>query len=103
MRYALSEHEWTTIKPMLPNKPRGVRRVDDRRILNGIFWILKSGAPWRDLPDAYNLLQPVRSLAASWCMGSDYGRAGRHSQCGGADYRHVNRSRAPARSLHREQ
>jgi hypothetical protein len=37
MRYALSEHEWTTIKPMLPNKPRGVPRVDDRRILNGIL------------------------------------------------------------------
>ena len=53
MRYALSEHEWTTIKPMLPNKPRGVPRVDDRRILNGIFWILKSGAPWRDPPDGY--------------------------------------------------
>jgi transposase len=31
-----SEHEWTAIKPMLPNKPRGVRRVDDRRVLDGI-------------------------------------------------------------------
>ena len=38
MRYELSDYEWTTIKPMLPNKPRGVRRVDDRRVLNGIFW-----------------------------------------------------------------
>ena len=38
---------------MLPNKPRGVRRVDDRRVLNGIFWVLRSGAPWRDLPAAY--------------------------------------------------
>jgi transposase len=26
MRYELSDHEWTAIKPMLPNKPRGVRR-----------------------------------------------------------------------------
>ena len=53
MRYELSEHEWTKIKPMLPNKPRGVPRVDDRRILNGIFWVLRTGAPWRDLPDDY--------------------------------------------------
>jgi transposase len=37
----------------LPNKPRGVRRVNDRRVLNGIFWVLRSGAPWRDLPEAY--------------------------------------------------
>jgi hypothetical protein len=37
MRYKLSDYEWTAIKPMLPNKPRGVRRVNDRRVLNGIF------------------------------------------------------------------
>ena len=53
MRYELSNYEWGVINPMLPNKPRGVARVDDRRILNGIFWILRSGAPWRDLPDNY--------------------------------------------------
>jgi transposase len=43
----------TAIKPMLPNKPRGVRRANDRRVLNGIFWVLRSGAPWRDLPKNY--------------------------------------------------
>jgi transposase len=49
MRYELSEFEWAAIKPMLPNKPRGVPRVNDRRVLNCIFWVLRSGAPWRDL------------------------------------------------------
>ena len=53
MRYELSDYEWTAIKPMLPNKPRGVRRVNDRRVLNGIFWVLRSGAPWRDVPEVY--------------------------------------------------
>jgi transposase len=48
MRYELSDYEWTAIKPMLPNKSRGVRRVNDRRVLNGIIWVLRSGAPWRD-------------------------------------------------------
>ena len=47
MRYELSDNEWTPIKPMLSNKPRGVRRVNDRRVLNGIVWVLRSGAPWR--------------------------------------------------------
>ena len=42
MRYELSDYEWTAIKPMLPNKPRGVRRVNDRRVLNGIFWVLRT-------------------------------------------------------------
>ena len=53
MRYELTDHEWAAIKPMLPNKPRGVPRVNDRRVLNGIFWVLASGAPWRDLPKAF--------------------------------------------------
>ena len=53
MRYALSETEWTIIRPILPSRSRGVPRVDDRRVLDGIFWILRSGAPWRDLPERY--------------------------------------------------
>jgi transposase len=50
MRYELSDCEWIVIMPMLPNKPRGGPRENDRRVLNGIFWVLRSGAPWRDLP-----------------------------------------------------
>ena len=53
MRYELNDHEWAAIKPFLPNKPRGVPRVNDRRVLNGIFWVLRSGAPWRDVPDNF--------------------------------------------------
>ena len=52
-RYDLTDFEWSVIEPLLPNKPRGVPRVDDRRVLNGIFWVLRSGAPWRDLPERY--------------------------------------------------
>jgi transposase len=48
--YELTDFEWGIIAPLLPNKPRGVRRVDDRRVLNGIFWVLRTGAPWRVLP-----------------------------------------------------
>jgi transposase len=53
MRYELTDYEWAAIRPMLPNKARGVLRVDDRRVLNGICWVLRSGAPWRDLPECY--------------------------------------------------
>ncbi len=52
-RYDLTDFEWRVIQPLLPNKPRGVPRVDDRRVLNGIFWVVRSGAPWRDLPERY--------------------------------------------------
>ena len=53
MRNELTDYEWTAIQPFLPDKPRGVPRVTDRRVLNGIFWVLRSGAPWRDLPDNF--------------------------------------------------
>jgi transposase len=53
MRYELTDCEWTAIRPMLPTKTRGVSGVDDRRVLNGIFWVLRSGAPWRVLPNCY--------------------------------------------------
>ena len=43
--YALTDFEWSVVKPLLPNKPRGVPRVDDRRELNGIFWVLRTRAP----------------------------------------------------------
>ena len=52
-RYDLTDFEWSIIQPLLPNKPRGVPRVDDRRVLNGIFWVLRTGAPRRDLPQYY--------------------------------------------------
>ena len=52
-RYELTDFEWKAIEPFLPNKPRGLPRVDDRRVLNGIFWVLRSGARWADLPERY--------------------------------------------------
>ena len=45
MRYELTDHEWFAIKPLLPNKPRGVPRVDDRRVLNGILTLFIYPAP----------------------------------------------------------
>jgi transposase len=53
VRYELTDHELTAIKPMLPNKPRAMPRVNDGRVLNGIFWVLRSGAPLRDLPKQF--------------------------------------------------
>ena len=52
-RFDLTDFEWSVIAPLLPNKVRGVKRVDDRRVLNGIFWRLRTGAPWADIPERY--------------------------------------------------
>jgi transposase len=42
MRYELPDYEGPAVRPLLPNKPHGVPRVDDRSVLNGIFWVLHS-------------------------------------------------------------
>jgi len=52
-RFDLTDEEWAAIQPLLPKKGRGPARKDDRRILDGIFYILRTGAPWRDLPARY--------------------------------------------------
>ena len=52
-RYELSDFEWSIIEPLLPNKPRGVPRADDRKVLNGIYWRLRTGSPWADIPERY--------------------------------------------------
>ncbi len=82
MRYELTDPEWAAIKPFLPNKPRGVPRVNDRRVLNGIFWVLRSGAPWRDLPDNFGPYTTCYNrfvLATGGRLGWDNERAGRHA------------------------
>ena len=66
MRYELTDDEWTAIKPMLPDKPRGVPRVDDRRVLNAIVWVLRSGAPWRDLPEAFGPYTTCYNRCVRW-------------------------------------
>lgn len=52
-RYELTDKEWSIIAPLLPNKPRGVPRVNDRKVLNGILWRFRTGAPWADIPQRY--------------------------------------------------
>ncbi len=68
MRYELTDFEWAAIRPFLPNKPRGVPRVNDRRVLNGIFWILRSGAPWRDLPESFGPYTTCYNRFVRWRM-----------------------------------
>ena len=66
MRFDLSDEEWAIIEPLLPVKTRGPARVDDRQVLNGIFYILRTGAPWRDLPERYGPRTTVYNRYTRW-------------------------------------
>ena len=41
-RFDLTDFEWSVFQPLLPNKPRGVPRVDDRRVISGIIHVLRT-------------------------------------------------------------
>lgn len=53
----LTDEQWNRIEPLLPKpvaSPKGGRkRIDDRRCFEGILWVLRSGARWKDLPERY--------------------------------------------------
>ena len=50
MRFDLSDEEWLILEPLMPTARRS-RRVDDRRIMNAIFFVLRTAIPRRDLPE----------------------------------------------------
>ena len=52
-RSDMSDLESEFIKRVLPNKSRGVKRVDDRRVISGVVYVLRTGIPWADLPGEY--------------------------------------------------
>lgn len=68
MRLALIDKEWVVIEPFSPKGGRGLRRVDDRRILNGTFRIPHSVAPRRDLPDRYGARTTVYNRYLRWAL-----------------------------------
>ena len=66
-RYELTDEQWQRILHLFPtNGGRGGQWKDHRNVLNGIFWILSSGAAWRDLPERYGFFQTVHGRLLRW-------------------------------------
>jgi transposase len=67
-RKELTDQQWEKIAPLLPpQKPaRGRPAKDHRTVLNGILWVLRTGAPWRDLPERYGPWQTAYSRFYRW-------------------------------------
>jgi transposase len=62
----LSDGQWARLAPLLPNKPRGVPRVDDRRVISGIIHVLKSGGRWADAPSSYGPRKTLYNRFVRW-------------------------------------
>ena len=67
----LTDEQWQLVKTHIPEPPkradgRGRPRVNDREILNGILWIMRTGAPWKDMPGRYPSYQTCHRRFQEW-------------------------------------
>jgi putative transposase len=67
-RYELSEAQWERIAPLLPGKASDPGRTgsDNRLFVNGVLWVLRSGAHWHDLPERYGKWKTAHKRFTRW-------------------------------------
>lgn len=67
----LTDEQWQLLEPLIPKPPRrsdgrGRPWRDTREVLNGVLWVLRTGAPWKDLPDRYPPYQTCHRRFQQW-------------------------------------
>jgi transposase len=67
-RHGLSDGEWEFVRPLLPESLRERKRLDDRRVLNGIVWKFRTEVAWRDVPERYGPGATLRTRFRRWAM-----------------------------------
>ncbi len=67
-RYEVSDQQWRRIEGLLPGKAGDPGRTgrDNRLFVNGVLWVLRSGAPWHDLPERYGKWKTVHKRFSRW-------------------------------------
>lgn len=66
-RTDLTPQQWVALQPLLPRNPkRGQAYTSHRKVLNGILWRIKTGAPWRDVPRRYGPWQTCYDRFVRW-------------------------------------
>ena len=67
-RYEVSTSQWGRIEGFLPGRPGhvGVTAKDNRNFVNGVLWVLRSGAQWKDLPASYGNWKSVHKRFTRW-------------------------------------
>ncbi len=80
-RGELTDEAWERIAPLLPeNGRRGKQWRDHRTVINGILWKIRTGAPWRDLPERYGPWQTCHDRFVRWRRDGTWDRLLAHAQ-----------------------
>ncbi|WP_354598842.1 IS5 family transposase [Streptomyces sp. JL1001] len=80
IRHELSDIEWEFVRPLLPESSRGRKRLDDRRVLNGIVWKFRTGTAWRDVPERYGPWATLHTRFRRWAADGTFDRMLRAAQ-----------------------
>src|SRR3954470_1562539 len=80
-RYELNDAQWQKIAALLPGKAGDPGRTaeDNRLFVNGVLWVLRSGAHWHDLPERYSKWKSVHTRFARWAKSGGLGMRLRRS------------------------
>jgi len=75
-RYELTDEQWQSIEHLLPGKEGdpGAHGEDNRRFVNGVIWIARTSAPWRDLPERYGEWNSVYQRFNRWSKSGVWNR-----------------------------
>ncbi len=79
-RHELSDAEWKFVRPLLPESLRGRKRLDDRRVLNGIVWKFRTGTARRDVPERYGSWATLYTRFRRWAADGTFDRMLRAAQ-----------------------
>ncbi|MGW2564460.1 IS5 family transposase [Streptomyces sp. NPDC001514] len=74
-RFELTDQEWDLLAPLIPRAVIGRPRVDDQQVINGMVYKIRTGMPWRDLPDRYGPWQTVYTRFRRYALGGVFTQA----------------------------
>ena len=75
-RHDVSNEMWEILSPLLPGQAGGWGGIatDNRQFINGVMWILRTGAPWRDLPPSYGKWNSIAKRFRRWCKNGTWAK-----------------------------
>ncbi len=65
-RHELTDKQWKKIEKLLPAQPGRRAKLGDRNFINSILWVMKTGAPWRDMPERFGHWKTIYNRFANW-------------------------------------
>jgi transposase len=72
-RHELIDDEWQILRPLLKNRMGRPPKVGNRKFLNAVLWKVRTGVPWRDLPERYGAWQTIYSRFRRWALAGHFG------------------------------